>query len=201
MITRDRATAVSALLSGDRATAVSAVLFGGRAAGEVLDRPRRRAIRGGAAGVPLALHDRQGVASAANASAAAPAGLRGSPSRSARLTAQRPARLASMAVPAAPRPTAAWLIGYSIRMSGDPASAVFAAIAGTVIAFPLSMVCIVVALVALAASNYVFARAEPREHARCQSCGYDLYGSVSSRCPECGCATKSLGKEECEVGP
>jgi len=35
----------------------------------------------------------------------------------------------------------------------------------------------------------------------CPQCGYDLTGNVSGRCPECGCATKSLGKEECEVGP
>jgi len=35
----------------------------------------------------------------------------------------------------------------------------------------------------------------------CVECGYDLTGNVSGVCPECGCATKSLGKEECEVGP
>jgi len=42
-------------------------------------------------------------------------------------------------------------------------------------------------------------RRRPGVH--CAACGYDLTGNVSGRCPECGCATKSLGKEECEVGP
>jgi hypothetical protein len=35
----------------------------------------------------------------------------------------------------------------------------------------------------------------------CSKCGYNLTGNISGRCPECGCATKSLGKEDCEVGP
>lgn len=35
----------------------------------------------------------------------------------------------------------------------------------------------------------------------CAQCGYDLRGSPGPSCPECGCATESLGKEECEVGP
>jgi hypothetical protein len=35
----------------------------------------------------------------------------------------------------------------------------------------------------------------------CERCGYDLRANVSGRCPECGCATKSLGKEDCTVGP
>jgi hypothetical protein len=30
----------------------------------------------------------------------------------------------------------------------------------------------------------------------CERCGYDLTGNVSGRCPECGCATKILGKED-----
>lgn len=45
-----------------------------------------------------------------------------------------------------------------------------------------------------------------REHQRqrrglCVSCGYDLRGLPEPRCPECGGATKSQGKEDCEVGP
>ncbi|MEW6253162.1 MAG: hypothetical protein AB1716_21195 [Planctomycetota bacterium] len=35
----------------------------------------------------------------------------------------------------------------------------------------------------------------------CRACGYDLTGNVSGRCPECGCATESLEKEECQMGP
>ena len=35
----------------------------------------------------------------------------------------------------------------------------------------------------------------------CQRCGYDLTGNDTGRCPECGCATKSLEKEDCEGGP
>lgn len=34
----------------------------------------------------------------------------------------------------------------------------------------------------------------------CVHCGYNLYGITELRCPECGCATKSLEKEDCEVG-
>ncbi|MEW6251191.1 MAG: hypothetical protein AB1716_11125 [Planctomycetota bacterium] len=35
----------------------------------------------------------------------------------------------------------------------------------------------------------------------CRKCGYNLTGNVSGRCPECGCATESLEKEECQMGP
>jgi len=35
----------------------------------------------------------------------------------------------------------------------------------------------------------------------CPRCDYNLRMLETPRCPECGCATKSLGKEECEVGP
>lgn len=34
----------------------------------------------------------------------------------------------------------------------------------------------------------------------CSKCGYNLYGNVTGTCPECGCATKSSGNEEYEVG-
>lgn len=36
---------------------------------------------------------------------------------------------------------------------------------------------------------------------RCNNCGYILKGLPQPRCPACGCATESLGKEDCEVGP
>ncbi len=35
----------------------------------------------------------------------------------------------------------------------------------------------------------------------CRRCGYDLRGQIEQRCPECGCATESLGKEDCDMGP
>jgi hypothetical protein len=31
----------------------------------------------------------------------------------------------------------------------------------------------------------------------CRACGYDLTGNVSGRCPECGCATRILRREDC----
>ncbi|MGD8454684.1 MAG: hypothetical protein PVJ57_22955 [Phycisphaerae bacterium] len=34
----------------------------------------------------------------------------------------------------------------------------------------------------------------------CSCCSYNLTGNVSGRCPECGCATESLGKDDGEVG-
>ncbi|MEW6253575.1 MAG: hypothetical protein AB1716_23265 [Planctomycetota bacterium] len=36
---------------------------------------------------------------------------------------------------------------------------------------------------------------------RCITCSYDLRGQHEHRCPECGCATESLEKEECQMGP
>lgn len=48
------------------------------------------------------------------------------------------------------------------------------------------------------ATRYGHARTGPP---RCSGCGYNLTGLVSERCPECGRATKSPGKEDCEVGP
>jgi hypothetical protein len=39
------------------------------------------------------------------------------------------------------------------------------------------------------------------ELGHCSNCGYDLTGNVSGVCPECGCATESLGKEDCDMGP
>lgn len=36
---------------------------------------------------------------------------------------------------------------------------------------------------------------------RCDQCGYDTGQGGSSTCPECGCATESLGKEDCDMGP
>jgi len=35
----------------------------------------------------------------------------------------------------------------------------------------------------------------PQEHPRCVACGYDLHGSVSKRCPECG---HVIDDEECQ---
>lgn len=39
------------------------------------------------------------------------------------------------------------------------------------------------------------------QSSECLECGYSLVGNVSGVCPECGCATKSLGRENCEVSP
>jgi hypothetical protein len=57
----------------------------------------------------------------------------------------------------------------------------------------------VLTLLTLAATR--LARGRSPAHDCCKRCGYNLTGNVSGRCPECGCATKSLGKEDCEVGP
>jgi hypothetical protein len=44
-------------------------------------------------------------------------------------------------------------------------------------------------------------------HLRCPHCGYDIRGLPTAPedgatvCPECGCATESLGKEDCDMGP
>ncbi|MEW6251025.1 MAG: hypothetical protein AB1716_10290 [Planctomycetota bacterium] len=36
----------------------------------------------------------------------------------------------------------------------------------------------------------------------CDSCGYNLRTlDTAALCPECGCATESLEKEECQMGP
>ena len=35
----------------------------------------------------------------------------------------------------------------------------------------------------------------------CRTCGYDLTGNESGVCPECGCATKNLGKGDSAMGP
>lgn len=35
----------------------------------------------------------------------------------------------------------------------------------------------------------------------CRQCEYDLTGNVSGTCPECGCATESLRKKDCKMGP
>ncbi|MHC5111532.1 MAG: hypothetical protein ACYTHJ_16820 [Planctomycetota bacterium] len=35
----------------------------------------------------------------------------------------------------------------------------------------------------------------------CGRCSYDLTGNASGVCPECGCATESLGKGECKMDP
>jgi hypothetical protein len=42
-------------------------------------------------------------------------------------------------------------------------------------------------------------RRPPKGH--CQNCRYNLTGNVSGICPECGCATRSLGKEDCDMSP
>ncbi len=44
-------------------------------------------------------------------------------------------------------------------------------------------------------------RKPPPQGDSCRQCGYSLIGNVSARCPECGCATKSPGKEDCTAGP
>ena len=44
-------------------------------------------------------------------------------------------------------------------------------------------------------------RIRPIQPGHCQYCGYNLTGNVNGRCPECGCATESLGKEDSAVGP
>jgi len=52
--------------------------------------------------------------------------------------------------------------------------------------FPFSACCLAAAL--------TFKRgAGPRPEGRCQSCGYDLRGNVSGRCPECGTPTPKTG--------
>jgi len=47
-------------------------------------------------------------------------------------------------------------------------------------------------------------RREQRERlasGQCENCGYDLTGNTSGRCPECGCATKSLVGKDGDAGP
>lgn len=39
------------------------------------------------------------------------------------------------------------------------------------------------------------------EAQRCPYCGYDLRADASGRCPECGCATKSLVGKDGDAGP
>ena len=48
-----------------------------------------------------------------------------------------------------------------------------------------------------------FLRQYLQDHGKtvCLKCGYDLRGQTEPRCPECGCATESLGKEDCDMGP
>jgi hypothetical protein len=67
---------------------------------------------------------------------------------------------------------------------------------GTMLHVPLWIPCLMLAALSVA----LWWRDRPMPPGRCFICGYDLTGNVSGTCPECGCATKSLGKEECEVG-
>jgi len=57
------------------------------------------------------------------------------------------------------------------------------------------------ALACLSVVPWLIPTKAPAMRGYCEECGYCLRGNVSGTCPECGCATKSLGKEECEVGP
>lgn len=68
---------------------------------------------------------------------------------------------------------------------------------GVGIELPLWLPLLLCAGVALLARSYS-GRAAP---GRCEQCDYDLTGNTSGICPECGCATKSLGKEDRAVGP
>lgn len=70
-----------------------------------------------------------------------------------------------------------------------------------ILMFPVWFLLVPMALLTAVCTLY---RRRPRTHTGavlCRVCGYDLRGNVSGRCPECGCATENLGKEECEVGP
>ena len=46
----------------------------------------------------------------------------------------------------------------------------------------------------------VMRRRRRRRVGLCVTCGYNLKFNTSGYCPECGGATKSLGKEDCEMG-
>jgi hypothetical protein len=59
------------------------------------------------------------------------------------------------------------------------------------------VVALVTAALLLAWGMYVATRTRRRPRrprATCLACGYNLTGNVSGRCPECGCATESLGR-------
>jgi hypothetical protein len=68
--------------------------------------------------------------------------------------------------------------------------------------FPLLAIAILpVGCIAVQSAVHEWRRRQRGRMCRCEACGYSLVGNVSGVCPECGCATKSLGREECDTGP
>lgn len=65
---------------------------------------------------------------------------------------------------------------------------------GLIIPWWLSVL-ITVALVVVLIRAHRGAASKHRE--ACRACGYSLHLNVSGICPECGCVTNRLGKEEC----
>ena len=79
---------------------------------------------------------------------------------------------------------------------GDPLGyLMFVILAYAGVSFPASLVWLIAVGWLL---SHVRRFIQPGE---CPTCGYDLRGLTEPRCPECGCATKSLGKEDCDMGP
>lgn len=67
--------------------------------------------------------------------------------------------------------------------------------------YAIPILCVIFLAVCFVPSAYSGLQAyRRRARGRCEHCGYNLAMLTSSACPECGCATKSLGKAESEVG-
>ena len=54
-------------------------------------------------------------------------------------------------------------------------------------------------LVFLVAFVPIYRRRHRSKLGLCEKCGYSLEGLTEVRCPECRCATESLGKGECDM--